>query len=246
MTSATVIRRPASADSVVTPASRMPHGTMRSYHDRSQSQFSASPCMVAPRATRAPIAPPCDPGSPRDPGAAAARHPHRRDTELGAGPDHGLFERPHVGDHVDRLAELDDRVGGQLPGPMPGDLAAAVHVDDRRAWIPGRPVGRGRPLACRVHGLMLEQQAAVRNLVGHPPRMDAPLQIPALDVVDRGRAEGQVNKLAHFSQLTRGRSAKAQLAPRPRRQPRGEKRSKGPAARSLPDRKHNKCCDRRG
>ena len=49
--------RPASMDSVLTPASRIPHGTMRSYHDRSQSQFSANPCMVTPLATRAPIAP---------------------------------------------------------------------------------------------------------------------------------------------------------------------------------------------
>ena len=128
----------------VTPASRMPHGTMRSYHDRSQSQFSASPCMVAPRATRAPIAPPSDRRT-RDPGAAAARHPHRRDTELGAGPDHGLFERSHVGDHVHRLAELEDRVAGQLPRPVPGDLAAAIHVNDRR---PGIPEQASRPFAC--------------------------------------------------------------------------------------------------
>ena len=49
---------------MVTPASRMPHGTMRSYQDRSQSQFSASPCMVTPRATRAPIAPTFRSGSP--------------------------------------------------------------------------------------------------------------------------------------------------------------------------------------
>jgi hypothetical protein len=49
---------------------------------------------------------------------------------------------------------------------------------------------------------MLEQQAAVRNLVGHPPRVDAALQVPAVDVVDRSGTEGQVNKLAHFPELT--------------------------------------------
>jgi hypothetical protein len=49
---------------VVTPASRMPHGTMRSYQDKSQSQFRASPCIVTPRATRAPIAPTLRSGSP--------------------------------------------------------------------------------------------------------------------------------------------------------------------------------------
>ena len=52
-----MIRRPASAVSVVTPASLIPQGTIRPNHDRSQSQFSAKPCMVVPRATRAPIAP---------------------------------------------------------------------------------------------------------------------------------------------------------------------------------------------
>ena len=59
-----MIGRPVSADSVVTAASEMPHGTMRSYQDRSQSQFSASPCMVTPRATRAPIAPILRSGAP--------------------------------------------------------------------------------------------------------------------------------------------------------------------------------------
>jgi hypothetical protein len=49
---------------------------------------------------------------------------------------------------------------------------------------------------------MLEEQAAVRNLVGHPPCVDAPLQLPALDIINRGRTEGQVTKLAHFPQLT--------------------------------------------
>jgi hypothetical protein len=56
--------RPVSADSVVTSASEMPHGTIRSNQDRSQSQFSAIPCMVTPRATRAPIAPTLRSGSP--------------------------------------------------------------------------------------------------------------------------------------------------------------------------------------
>jgi hypothetical protein len=53
---------------------------------------------------------------------------------------------------------------------------------------------------------MLEQQAAVRNLVGHSPRVNAPLHVPAFEVVDRGWAEGQVHKLAHFPKLTRARA----------------------------------------
>ena len=151
------------------------------------------------------------------PGAAAPGHAPGADAELGARPDHGLLQRAHVGDHVQRLAELDDRVSGQLPGTVPGDLAAAVHVDDRRSRIAERPVGRCRPLARRVHRLVLEQQAAVGNLVGHPPGVHAPLQVPGLAVLHGCRAELKVDKLTHFSQLTPGRAegwpACAQRAP---------------------------------
>ena len=68
---ATVMARPVWADSVVVPASRMPHGTIRSYQDRSQSAFSANPCMVTPRATRAPIAPTLRSGWFSSPGTQA-------------------------------------------------------------------------------------------------------------------------------------------------------------------------------
>lgn len=56
VTSATVMARPASCVRDVTVASLMPHGTMRSYHDRSASQLRAKPCMVTPCETRMPIA----------------------------------------------------------------------------------------------------------------------------------------------------------------------------------------------
>src|SRR5690606_18632501 len=56
VTSATVTRRPSSAVSDVTPASVIPHGTIEENAPRSQSQFSANPCMVTPRLTRIPIA----------------------------------------------------------------------------------------------------------------------------------------------------------------------------------------------
>jgi len=70
--------RPVSADSVVVPASPMPHGTMRSYQDRSQFAFSAKPCMVAPRATRAPIAPTLRSGRVSSPGTQAPLRPGTR------------------------------------------------------------------------------------------------------------------------------------------------------------------------
>jgi len=75
---ATVMARPVWADSVVVPASRMPHGTMRSYQDRSQSAFSANPCMVTPRATRAPIAPTLRSGWFSSPGTQAPLRPATR------------------------------------------------------------------------------------------------------------------------------------------------------------------------
>jgi len=139
------------------------------------------------------------------PGAAAARHAAGADAEFRARPDHGLFQRAHVGDHVQRLVKLDDRVSGQLPWTVPGDLAAAIHVDDGRSRIAERPVGHGRPLAGRVNRFVLEQQAAVRNLVCHAPGVHAPLQVPALAVLHGNGAELKVNKLAHFPQLTSGR-----------------------------------------
>ena len=75
---ATVMARPVWADSVVVPASRMPHGTMRSYQDRSQSAFSANPCMVTPRATRAPMAPTFRSGTLWSPSTQAPLRPATR------------------------------------------------------------------------------------------------------------------------------------------------------------------------
>ena len=136
---------PVSADSVVTPACCMLHGTMRSYQERSQSAFSASPCMVTPWPTCAPIAPTLRSGWPASPRTQAPLRPATRSAlpplELRAGPDHRFLEGAHVGHHVQGSAQLDDRIAGQLPGAVPGDLAAAVHVDNRRARIAERPVG---------------------------------------------------------------------------------------------------------
>ena len=119
-----------------------------------------------------------------------------------------------------RLGQLDDRIADELAGTVPGDLAAAVHVDDRRSRIAGRPVGRCRPLPGRVHRLVLEQQAAVRGLAGHAPGVHAPLQFPGLAVLHASGAEVKVDKLTHFSQLTPGRPkgwpVSAQRAPAPR------------------------------
>jgi hypothetical protein len=52
---------------------------------------------------------------------------------------------------------------------------------------------------------VLEQQAAVRDLIGHPPGVNAPLQVPAVEVSDRGGAEAKVDELAHICELTLSR-----------------------------------------
>jgi hypothetical protein len=51
---------------------------------------------------------------------------------------------------------------------------------------------------------VLEQQTTVRNLVGHPPGMYAPLQVPGLAVLHRDRAQLKVEEVTHFSQFTPG------------------------------------------
>ena len=166
-----------------------------------------------PRADRAELAVRPRRRVAQDPRAAAAFHPRGGHPEFGARPDERFFERAHVGHHIERLTELDDRVAGQLPGPVPGDLAATVHIDHRGARVAERPVRCGCPLAGRVNGFVLEQQAAVGRLVGDPPGVHASLQVPALEVADRG-AEAKVDKLTHFSQLTPGQAAGPTRPPR--------------------------------
>ncbi len=67
---------------------------------------------------------------------------------------------------------------------MPGDLAAAVDVDDRRARIADRPVERAGALAGRIDGLVLKQQARIGDLARHTPIVDLALQVPGFDVAD--------------------------------------------------------------
>ncbi len=157
-TSSTVTSRPSSRDSEVTVASAMPHGTIRSYAVRSGSQFSAKPCMVTPRATRMPIA-----ATLRAPsGVHTPLRPSTRSVgqaQLGAHVDEQPLERADVGDDVDGVGQPDQRVAGDLPRAVPGDLAAAVDVDDRGAVL--RALPRVGALAGRVDRRVLEQQGDV-------------------------------------------------------------------------------------
>ena len=120
-----------------------------------------------------------------DPDAGAALDPLARHAELGEHVDEHALESAHVADHVDRFGEPEDRVADELARPVPGDLAAAVDIDDGGAV--GRPFvglgafaggvhrrvleeddGIGRP-ACDdggVHGTLLIEGLGIRHGVG--------------------------------------------------------------------------------
>ena len=46
---------------------------------------------------------------------------------------HYAFETTHIGDNVDGIGKPHDGIPDELPRTVPGDLAAAVDVDDGRA-----------------------------------------------------------------------------------------------------------------
>src|SRR5690606_27043619 len=73
---------------------------------------------------------------------------------------------------------------------VPGDLAAAVDVDDRRAVQ--RALVRLGALAGGVDRGVLEQQHGVGQLAGHDLRVDRPLVVPGLLVVDVVGGEAEV------------------------------------------------------
>ena len=85
--------------------------------------------------------------------------------ELGEHLDQHALEPAHVGDHVDGIGEPHDRVADQLAGTVPGDLAAAVDVDDRSAV--GGALVRFGAFARRVHGRVLQKEDGVWRPAAH-------------------------------------------------------------------------------
>src|SRR5690606_24960024 len=59
------------------------------------------------------------------PDTGASFHAAAVQAHVGTNADQALFDATHVADDVDRLGELDDGVADELPGAVPGDLAAA-------------------------------------------------------------------------------------------------------------------------
>ena len=108
-----------------------------------------------------------------------------------------LLEPPHVGDDVDRhRVSAHDRVADELAGAVPGDLAAAVDVDDRGAV--GGPLVRLGALAGGVDRGVLEQQrrcrAGRRRRPGRAPRAGS--ASPARSRRGRARSRGARNAWA--------------------------------------------------
>ncbi len=139
-----------------------------------------------------------------DPGAAAALDPGGDDAELGAHVDQHALHAAHVGDDVDGIGQPHDRVADELSRPVPGDLAAAVDIDDRDA-VGGPFPGLGA-LARGVDGRVFEQQHGVGRAAVGDGGVDLALPVPGRLVVDASGAD-------HL-QFTHGIYG-TQLAPRP-------------------------------
>ena len=143
-----------------------------------------------------------------DPGAALAGDATRLDAEVGADADHHLLELAHVADDVDRRGQPHDRVAGDLAGTVPGDLAAAVDVDDGRAV--GRPLLGLGALAGGVDRGVLEQEDGVGLLAADDLGVHVALDLPRLLVVDEVGVEPEVHE-THAVSLRRAARPNAGL-----------------------------------
>ena len=144
-------------------------------------QFSANPCIVTPSATRMPIAAILfSRAGVADPDAGASLDATAVDAELGEHVDEDALEPAHVADDVDRLGEAQDRIPDELAGAVPGDLAAAVDVDDGGAV--GRPLVGVGALAGGVDGGVLQEEDGVGAFARDDRAMDGALKVETLDV----------------------------------------------------------------
>lgn len=135
-----------------------------------------------------------------DPRAALALDASGLDAEVGADADHHLLDVADVADDVDGRREPDDRVAGDLSRTVPGDLAAAVDVDDGSA-VAGSLLGLGA-LARGVDRAVLEEVDGVGLLTRHDLRVRVALDLPRLLVVDEVGVETEVDE-AHAATLRR-------------------------------------------
>ena len=129
----------------------------------------------------------------RSPNAGEALEDLGRDPEVAERRDHRLLERSDVREDVAvHRAEVEDRIGDELPGPVVGDLPAAVRLGDLDA-LHAVPVLAHRQMAglgasaLGVDGPVLEEQYDVGDLAVATRRRQALLQRQALGVRNRAR-----------------------------------------------------------
>jgi len=117
-----------------------------------------------------------DPGAPLD-------TDRLQSVEVAQVNDGGL-QGPYVADDVNGLGQAQDRVHGQLSGPVPGGLAATVHVDHR--YVTGLDdVGAGPlpgvgPPADGVDRFVLHEQKGRGAAPLHDLAVNIPLPLPTL------------------------------------------------------------------
>ena len=163
-------RRPSSSSQRGHSASEIPHGTIRSNGTGRCRSSARSRAWSRPGRPGSPMAAILRSGprsSAGHPDAAAALDPgvvtpSSAQTAISASSRRRTWRRRRP------VRQLQDRVADQLARAVPGDLAAAVDVDDRGAVE--RPlVGLGA-LARGVDRRVLEQQDGVRTVPRQPPR----------------------------------------------------------------------------
>lgn len=192
----------------VTPASEMPQGTMlpkRSAKQHVEGEAVHGGPARDPHADGADLAfrPALGGG---EPDAGAALDPHRPDAvAVEQRHDRGL-EATHVVDDAHAVGELHDRVADELPGPVVGDLAAAVGGDGGGAVL--GVVRRLRASPRGIDGRVLQQDdvpgpGAVGDVGVH-----LALVVPRLLVVGGAPllAQPAVLERQHFADATPPRS----------------------------------------
>ena len=96
-------------------------------------------------------------------------------------------------DDVDGVGQSHDRVADELPRAVPGDLAAAIDINDRGA-VKGALKWFGAA-AGGVDRLVLEEEDGVGEFARNDLRVDRALELPAGEVLNCVAAEAD---LAHL------------------------------------------------
>ncbi len=128
-----------------------------------------------------------------DPDAGASLDPLGVDAVVGHDGDHDGLEPLHVVTDARPVLQLEDGVGDQLAGAVPGQLAAAVHGHDGRSVK--RPFVVFGELAGGIDGGMFEEQYCAGRLAGDDFVVEFALDVPAARVINEVRGETHLCEL---------------------------------------------------